>query len=71
MSSSMENNVGYTEDGLVFMLVHTTFEGKPTQTIFRWDPKSARGIAGFLIDAANKAEEYKDKKDVGNSPNPN
>jgi hypothetical protein len=49
--------VGYTADGMIFFsAVAKTQEGTPAQLVFTWDPKQARRIAGWIMDAADKVD---------------
>lgn len=66
--SSPNNLIGYTDDGIVFMLVHSTLEGKPIQMTVQWNPNDALNIAEAIRQAV---EGIRGKKDGGNGKNPN
>ena len=53
-----DNRIGYTEDGMVFIVINSMLNGKPAQTIVQWKPEMARHVAKTITEAANKAEEY-------------
>jgi hypothetical protein len=58
--------IGYTDDGLVFLVLNGELDGKPFQSMAQWTVPVAREIAKHLINAANKAEQ---KTNERNSPN--
>ena len=55
-----QDRIGYTEDGFVFMLVWSQWEGKPIKTIMQWTPTHAKEI----VNSINKAVEGAEKKSI-------
>lgn len=65
----MIDKIGFTDDGLVFMMILSTIEGKPVQTVLQFKPQEAVNLAKNIEQASIAAAEV--KTHVGNSPNPN
>ncbi len=68
MSPTPENLIGYTDDGKIFMLVNSTYEGKPVQTAIQWNLKDALEVANAIKQAV---DGIRSKADGGNGKNPN
>ena len=66
MNVSPNNMIGYTDDGLVFMVINSTLEGKPIQMTLQWKPVDALNIAEGIRQAI---EGIRGKKDGGNGKN--
>lgn len=47
--------VGYTNDGNVFMVIISNYEGKDVETIIQWKPTSALRIADDIKSASIEA----------------
>jgi len=54
--------VGYTDDGLVFVMFLSQIEGKPTQTVIQWTPEQAKAMSQAILNAANSAEQTRGAK---------
>ncbi len=51
-----QDRVGFTDDGFVFMVVWSQFEGKPTKTIMQWSPERALRICKAISMAVEGAK---------------
>ncbi len=47
--------MGYTNDGNVFMVIVSNFEGKDVETIIQWEPTAAFQIANGIKSASIEA----------------
>jgi hypothetical protein len=66
------HKIGVTNDGMVFFLVLSSYEGKQFQTILTWHPDEAKQIANDFIEAAEIANGKREGIiNVGDSPNIN
>ena len=61
--------IGYTDDGMVFLIINGTLEGKPFQAMPQWTVVVAREIAQHLLNAANKAEQKTNERNGANFNN--
>lgn len=48
----MKGNIGYTDDGMVFMTIMSQLDGKPTQTVVNMDIQQAESLSKELANAA-------------------
>ncbi len=51
------NRIGYTNDGLVFVVIDGEIDGKPIQTITQMHPSVAHKVSMAIEKAATDAEE--------------
>ncbi len=66
----MSHKIGFTNDGQVFMLVLSKYEGKEFQTLLTWHPDEADGFAKDITDAAEAARGKREEiLNVGNREN--
>jgi len=47
--------MGYTNDGNVFMVITSNYEGKDVETIIQWEPVTASRIADGIRSASIEA----------------
>ena len=52
--------IGYTNDGKVWMMIFSTVEGKPVKTMFEWVPEMALQLADELKKTAEEAQKGRD-----------
>ena len=57
----MIDKIGFTKDGMVFMVLLQSLEGKPVQTILQWKPQEAVKLAQSLEQASYAAWEEQKK----------
>ena len=53
----MNGQIGYTDDGKVFMTILTMIDDKPIQSVVQMEPSRAREVAKVIEQAATDAEE--------------
>ena len=63
MTFDPNDSIGYTDDGLVFLVVNSEMDGRKIKTIKTWTVEEARVISSELLGASEKAME---KRNVGN-----
>ena len=51
--------IGYTNDGKIFMVIYSTMDGKPTETLVQWDTSQARELCQEIAKATTEAESRK------------
>ena len=51
--------IGFTNDGKVFMIIMSTIEGKPVETLLQWEPSQAKAISMEIDKAVTEAQSRK------------
>jgi len=59
-------SIGYTPDGLVFFNLLTTYNNEPIETVVQFSADNAVGFCKCLMEAATKARESVEPKEVDN-----
>ena len=49
--------IGYTQDGLAFFVLVTTYKDEPIETMVQFNPDAAVSFCQSLMEAATKARE--------------
>ncbi len=60
--NTSNDSVGYTDDGLVFLLLQSVHEGRPIQIVKTWSIEDVRMVAQNLIAASKAAETKRDER---------
>jgi len=50
------HQIGYTNDGKVWLIIYSTYENKPVSTKLEFDPRGAIETGKNLAEAAEQAE---------------